>query len=69
MYSAHAHTHTLKHTHHHTQVSLLRAKQQLKSAMVMNLESKAVVFEDIGRQVLGQGFKLSPEELSEKIGE
>ena len=37
--------------------------------MMMNLESKAIVFEDIGRQVLGQGFKLSPEELSEKIGE
>ena len=36
--------------------------------MMMNLESKAVVFEDIGRQLLGQDFKMSPEELSEKIG-
>lgn len=50
------------------QVSLLRAKEQLKSAMMMNLESKAVVFEDIGRQLLGQGFKLSPDQLAEKIG-
>ena len=50
------------------QVALSRAKEQLKSAMMMNLESKAVVFEDIGRQLLGQDFKMSPEELCEKIG-
>ncbi len=31
------------------QVALLRAKEQLKSAMMMNLESKLIVFEDIGR--------------------
>ncbi len=50
------------------QVSLSRAKEQLKSAMMMNLESKMVVFEDIGRQLLGQGFKMTPEELTHKIG-
>ncbi len=31
------------------QVAVVRAKEQLKSAMMMNLESKAIVFEDIGR--------------------
>ena len=31
------------------QVALARAKQQLKSAMMMNLESRLIVFEDIGR--------------------
>lgn len=38
-------------THPHTllQDAVLRAKQQLKSAMMMNLESKAIIFEDIGR--------------------
>lgn len=31
---------------------MVRAKEQLKSAMMMNLESKAIVFEDIGRLML-----------------
>lgn len=33
------------------QVAVSRAKQQLKSAMMMNLESRAIIFEDIGRCV------------------
>lgn len=49
------------------EVALARAKQQLKSAMMMNLESKLIVFEDIGRQVLGHDRKMDPSELSEKI--
>jgi len=48
-------------------VALARAKEQLKSAMMMNLESRLIVFEDIGRQVLGQDEKYSTEELSQKI--
>ena len=31
------------------QVALNRAKKMLTSAMMMNLESKMIVFEDIGR--------------------
>jgi processing peptidase subunit alpha len=44
-----------------------RAKMQLKSAMVMNLESRFILCEDIGRQVLGQNMKYTVEELMEKI--
>ena len=32
-------------------VELARAKNQLKSSLLMNLESRAILFEDIGRQV------------------
>jgi hypothetical protein len=32
-----------------------RAKKQLQSMLLMNLESRPVVFEDIARQVLAQG--------------
>ena len=49
------------------ETDLTRAKKQLQSAMMMNLESRLIVFEDIGRQVLGQGKKLSPKELYDKI--
>lgn len=34
------------------QVALNRAKKMLTSAMMMNLESKMIVFEDIGRSVV-----------------
>ncbi|KDO55877.1 hypothetical protein CISIN_1g0104472mg, partial [Citrus sinensis] len=37
------------------QVQLDRAKQSTKSAILMNLESRMVVSEDIGRQVLTYG--------------
>ena len=35
----------------HAQVAVKRAKEQLKSAMMMNLESRIIIFEDIGRHV------------------
>ena len=34
-----------------TGVELTRAKNQLKASLLMNLESRPVLFEDIGRQV------------------
>ena len=33
-------------------MELSRAKNQLKSSLLMNLESRPILFEDIGRQVL-----------------
>ena len=39
---------------------LSRAKNQLKGSMFMHLESRAVQFEDIGRQALSLGTNLSP---------
>jgi len=35
--------------------------------LLMNLESRPVVFEDIGRQVLATGIRKRPEEFMEKI--
>jgi processing peptidase subunit alpha len=42
---------------------LARAKNQLKTSLLMNLESRPVLFEDIGRQVLTYGARTPPEEL------
>lgn len=48
-------------------VELSRAKNQLKSSLLMNLESRPVLFEDIGRQVLTYGARTPPEELVAQI--
>jgi len=48
-------------------VELNRAKSQLTSSLLMNLESRPVLFEDIGRQVLTYGARVSPEELTSQI--
>ena len=44
-----------------------RAKKQLQSMLLMNLESRPVVFEDIARQVLAQGNRENPENYIQKI--
>lgn len=44
-----------------------RAKNQLKSSIIMNLESRQVLFEDIGRQILSLGKREDPASLCEKI--
>eukprot|EP00091_Calanus_sinicus_P018684 TRINITY_DN4354_c0_g1_i1.p1 TRINITY_DN4354_c0_g1~~TRINITY_DN4354_c0_g1_i1.p1 ORF type:complete len:215 (+),score=85.71 TRINITY_DN4354_c0_g1_i1:284-928(+) len=38
-----------------------RAKTQLKSMLLMNLESRPVIFEDCARQVLSMGHRRKPE--------
>ena len=48
-------------------MELSRAKNQLKSSLLMNLESRPILFEDIGRQVLTYGHRIPPEELMERI--
>lgn len=40
---------------------LKRAKTQLKSMLLMNLESRPVIFEDVARQVLAQGHRKQPQ--------
>jgi len=47
---------------------LLRAKTQLQSMLLMNLESRPIVFEDVGRQVLANGRHLMPQHYYELIG-
>uniref|UniRef100_A0A8C2G1E2 Mitochondrial-processing peptidase subunit alpha n=1 Tax=Cyprinus carpio TaxID=7962 RepID=A0A8C2G1E2_CYPCA len=49
------------------QMELERAKTQLKSMLMMNLESRPVIFEDVGRQVLATGKRKLPHELCELI--
>lgn len=45
------------------QSELNRAKKQLQSMLMMNLEARPVVFEDLGRQVLATGRRKNPEEF------
>lgn len=51
------------------QMELERAKTQLKSMLMMNLESRPVIFEDVGRQVLSTGKRKLPHELCHLISE
>ena len=46
---------------------LERAKTQLQSMLMMNLENRPVMFEDIGRQVLSRGMRFQPEYYYDKI--
>lgn len=50
-------------------VEFNRAKTQLKSMLLMNLESRPVIFEDIARQVLANGRREEPEKYIQKINE
>lgn len=45
-----------------------RAKTQLQSMLLMNLESRPVIFEDIGRQVLATGHRKRPQYFIDEIG-
>lgn len=47
---------------------LKRAKTQLQSMLLMNLESRPVVFEDIGRQVLATGQRKKTQHFIDSIG-
>lgn len=50
-----------------SQQELRRAKTQLQSMLLMNLESRPVVFEDIGRQVLATGHRKRPKYFIDEI--
>ncbi|KAH8921780.1 LuxS/MPP-like metallohydrolase [Atractiella rhizophila] len=52
-----------------TETELSRAKNQLKSSMVMALESRLVQCEDLGRQTQTHGRKVSAQEMQERIDE
>ncbi|KAG7477323.1 hypothetical protein MATL_G00092650 [Megalops atlanticus] len=49
------------------EMELERAKTQLKSMLMMNLESRPVIFEDVGRQVLATSKRKLPHELCDLI--
>jgi processing peptidase subunit alpha len=48
-------------------VEAQRAKNQLRSSLLMNLESKMICLEDLGRQVQSLGVRLSAEEMCHHI--
>jgi len=48
---------------------LMRAKNQLKSSLVMALESRSVEVEDLGRQILVHNRKIPVSEMCDKIDE
>ncbi|OAD57043.1 Mitochondrial-processing peptidase subunit alpha [Eufriesea mexicana] len=56
-------------TNNITDSELARAKKQLQSMLLMNLEQRPVVFEDIGRQVLATGSRKRPEYFIKAIDE
>lgn len=47
--------------------ALQRAKNQLKSSVLMNLESRMILYEDIGRQLITYGYREAPEVVCAKI--
>lgn len=54
---------------YHVNRNFQRAKKQLQSMLLMNLESKPVIFEDIARQVLANNFRKQPDVYMRIIGE
>ncbi|KAB1218485.1 Mitochondrial-processing peptidase subunit alpha [Morella rubra] len=52
-----------------TEVQLNRAKESTKSAVLMNLESRMIVSEDIGRQILTYGKRLPVEHFLKAVDE
>lgn len=50
-------------------VEFARAKTQLKSMLLMNLESRPVIFEDLARQVLANGVREQPEHYIQRIND
>ncbi|CAN3476455.1 mitochondrial-processing peptidase subunit beta [Diutina catenulata] len=44
-----------------------RSKAQLKAALVLGLDDSTAIAEDIGRQLVNTGYRLSPEETFERV--
>ena len=44
-----------------------RAKAQLKAALLLSLDGSTAIIEDMGRQIVTTGKRLSPEEVFEKV--
>lgn len=44
-----------------------RAKSQLKASLVLALDDSTAIAEDIGRQLVNTGFRLSPEDVFERV--
>jgi mitochondrial-processing peptidase subunit beta len=51
-----------------TEAEVERAKAQLKASILLSLDGTTAVAEDIGRQIVTTGRRLSPEEVERVIG-
>ena len=52
-----------------TEAETERAKSQLKASILLSLDGTTAVAEDIGRQIVTTGRRLSPEEVERVIGQ
>ena len=52
-----------------TSAEVERAKAQLKASILLSLDGTTAVAEDIGRQIITTGRRLSPEEVERVIGQ
>lgn len=50
-----------------TQAECERAKAQLKASMLLNLDGTTAVAEDIGRQLITTGRRMSPQEIERTV--
>lgn len=51
-----------------TEAETERAKAQLKASILLSLDGTTAVAEDIGRQIVTTGRRMSPEEVEEVVG-
>ena len=52
-----------------TEAETERAKAQLKASILLSLDGTTAVAEDIGRQIITTGRRLSPEEVERVVGQ
>ncbi|EGV66888.1 LuxS/MPP-like metallohydrolase [Yamadazyma tenuis ATCC 10573] len=50
-----------------TEEEVERAKSQLKASLLLALDDSTAIAEDIGRQLVNTGYRLSPEEAFERV--
>ena len=51
-----------------TEAETERAKAQLKASLLLSLDGTTAVAEDIGRQIVTTGRRMSPEEVERVVG-
>jgi len=51
-----------------TEAEVERAKAQLRASLLLSLDSTTPVAEDIGRQLVTTGRRMSPEEIDKVVG-
>jgi processing peptidase subunit beta len=52
-----------------TEAETERAKSQLKASLLLSLDGTTAVAEDIGRQIVTTGRRMSPEEVERVVGQ